>query len=55
MKLRFIIGIALVLGAVTWLEGFGTMLDKTRRLEALGTWLYAIPGAGTAQGPGPGR
>lgn len=30
----------LMLGTVTWLEGFGTVLDKTRRLEALCGWLW---------------
>ncbi len=29
-----------MLGKVTWLEGFGTVLDKTSRLESLVGWLW---------------
>ncbi|MBU8871457.1 MAG: glycine--tRNA ligase subunit beta [Gemmatimonadales bacterium] len=29
-----------MLGSVTWLEGFGTMLDKVRRIEDLAPWLW---------------
>ncbi len=28
-----------MLGAVTWMEGYGSVLDKTRRLASLGLWL----------------
>ncbi|MHB8078653.1 MAG: glycine--tRNA ligase subunit beta [Candidatus Krumholzibacteriia bacterium] len=30
------------LGSVTWLEGYGTVLDKTRRLEALSARLWEL-------------
>lgn len=30
-----------MLGAVTWLEGFGTILEKVRRLEALAPWIWS--------------
>ncbi len=29
-----------LLGSVTWLEGFGSVLDKSRRLERLAPWLW---------------
>lgn len=29
-----------LLGAVTWLEGYGSVLDKTRRIAALAGWLW---------------
>jgi glycyl-tRNA synthetase beta chain len=29
-----------MLGSVTWLEGFGTILDKVRRIERLAPWLW---------------
>lgn len=39
-----------MLGSVTWLEGFGTVLDKTRRLEALALRLWT---GGLGTGPAP--
>jgi len=37
------------LGAVTWLEGYGTVLDKTRRLAALSARLWEL-GLGDGEG-----
>lgn len=39
-----------LLGSVTWLEGFGSVLDKTRRLQALAGLLWT---GGMGQGPAP--
>jgi len=39
-----------MLGSVTWLEGFGTVLDKTRRLASLADRLWA---GGLGEGPAP--
>jgi glycyl-tRNA synthetase beta chain len=39
-----------MLGSVTWLEGFGTMLDKTRRLEGLAPRLWR-DGLGEGEAP----
>ena len=39
-----------MLGSVTWLEGFGSVRDKTERLGVLTGWLW---GAGLGDGPVP--
>jgi glycyl-tRNA synthetase beta chain len=41
------------LGSVTWLEGYGTVLDKTRRLALLGARLWEL-GLGDGGGAPPG-
>jgi glycyl-tRNA synthetase beta chain len=41
-----------MLGSVTWLEGFGTVLDKTGRLERLASWLWSH-GLGSGENSAP--
>jgi len=40
-----------MLSHVTWLEGFGTVEDKTRRLEVLAAWLWNHGVGGGSQAP----